>query len=91
MSDFIPSHSSGGGQSEEGARLVEPRVGTTRRRILQALRLVPEGCTGPELQACGGGSEATRRVRDLRTEGWPIECTHDELRGFVYRLTGWPT
>jgi hypothetical protein len=86
MSRFVDSHSSDDGESEEAAIRVEPSVGSKRRKVLDALRYSQTGRTASDLEYLGGGTEATRRVRELRADGWTITCEYYPNRGWVYHL-----
>ena len=61
--------------SREGAELIHPKRGTRRWQVLEYL-LSRQGRWVPSYEMCTvsvGGSEGLRRLRELRTTGWPIE------------------
>ena len=61
--------------SREGAELIHPKRGTRRWQVLEYL-LSRQGRWVPshEMRTVSvGGSEGLRRLRELRTTGWPIE------------------
>lgn len=61
---------------------------SSRQRVLRALQDAPGGLGLDELHAAGG-HQATRRIRELRGEGWLIVQTgHGPASR--YRLTGEP-
>jgi len=73
--------------SREGAKLIDPKRGTRRWQVLVYLR-ARLGSWVPSHEMCTaeiGGSEGLRRLRELRTAGWPIE-TKVLDGGPAYRL-----
>lgn len=75
-----------GANSHLAARRIEPKLGTRRRLVLDALRRAQGGWVdGTVLETSGcGGSQGTRRARELRAAGWPIE-----IRPNPYSATAW--
>jgi hypothetical protein len=73
--------------SREGAELIDPKRDTRRWQVLVYLR-ARLGSWVPSHEMCTvevGGSEGLRRLRELRTAGWPIE-TKVLDGGPAYRL-----
>lgn len=68
------------------AQRIEPKLGTRRSKVLAALRRrIDEWVDGTYLETPEvGGSQGTRRARELRSAGFPIE-----LRPHPYSATAW--
>jgi hypothetical protein len=74
--------------SHLGARVIEPKRGSRRRQVLDRLRESNGGWVpGYEMSTAEcGGSEGTRRFRELRAAGWPVEGPELIDGVFQYRL-----
>lgn len=76
--------------SQIAAERITPEVGTRKAQVLEALKRADGGWVdGVELETDEiGGAQGTRRLRELRQDGWDIEARpHPESRtAWQYRL-----
>ena len=81
MSEHLPAHVRGSATSEAAARHMLPRLGTTRRRIYDAIKAAPDGLTAEELCLALSISGDTIRPRLRELEGVGDRPTLIEKRG----------